>query len=79
MLISVLLDEHIKDVTVLIHGSPQIVPLASKRDKDLVEVPRVPQPPSAMPQLPGELLAKLQTPLADRLIADSNSATYPQP
>src|SRR5262249_61204228 len=31
---------------------------------------RSPQPPSAMPQLSGKLLTKLQTPQADRLVAD---------
>ena len=76
MLIPVRLDENIKDVTVLVHGSPEVVPLPLDRDKDLVEVPCVPQLPSAMPQLSGKLLTKLQTLplLADRLVADGHPA-----
>jgi hypothetical protein len=65
-----LLDENIQHVSVLVDGTPKIVTLALTRDKALVEVLRVTQPSSAMPQLSRKLLTKLQTPLADRLGAD---------
>ena len=74
MLIAPLLDENIKYIPILVDSPPEIMTLALNRDKDLVEVPCVTQLPSAMPQLSGKLLAKLQTPMADRLVADGHPA-----
>jgi hypothetical protein len=41
------LDEDIQHVAVLIDGSPQIMPLATDREKDLVQVPLIPTPRAA--------------------------------
>jgi len=68
-LIPALLDKDIQHVSILIDRAPQIMALSVNCDKHFVEMPRVPQPPLAMPQLSRKLLTKLQTPLADRLIA----------
>ena len=56
------LHENIEDLAVLIHGSPEIIPLPSDVDEQLVEVPGIAGPSAAVPKPLGKRLAKPQTP-----------------
>ena len=60
------LHQHVEHGALLIHRSPQVVPLPSDREKHHIEAPRVsrPRPPAA--RLVGELLAKLLAPAQER-------------
>jgi len=60
--------QNIEDMAILIHRPPEVVPLPMNREKDLIEMPFVPQPGTMAPELIGILLAELQAPLSDRLI-----------
>ena len=68
------LDEDIDHVTVLIHGTPQILPLAVDRDKDFVQKPRIPE--STLSPLQALCLVgiELPTPLSDGLVGNDDSA-----
>ena len=72
--IAALLHQDIQDITILIHRPPKIMLLASNRDTDFIEVPRIAQPPLASPQLPGNRQIEFQTPLAHRFVADEDPA-----
>ena len=74
MLVPVRLDENIKDVTVLVHCTPQIVTLPLNRDEDFVEMPCVTESSLAIPQLPGKGRTEFQAPLAHRFVTDGHPA-----
>ena len=74
LLIASALHQDIKHVVVLIHGSPQVIPLAVDRDKDLVQVPFVTGPGPTAPQPLGIVLPKLTAPLADRFVGHLDTA-----
>ena len=74
MLIPVWLDENIKDLTVLVHGPPQVVTLPLNRDTDFVEMPDIAESPLAIPQSFGERWTEFQTPLAHGFVTDSHPA-----
>src|SRR5258708_8463314 len=58
-----LCDPYIQHVAVLIHCSPQIVPLSTDCEKDLIQVPLVPTPRAAPAEVLCVRLPKLQPPL----------------
>jgi hypothetical protein len=62
------LDQDIQDMTVLIHGPPQIVPLAIDREEHLVQVPCVTRSWAPATQLICILLPKFPAPLSDGFI-----------
>ena len=66
--ISATLHKNIKHVTILIHGSPEIILLPANRHKDLVDEPIVAE--LAFASFKGTVVAwtKLQTPTADRFV-----------
>src|SRR5437763_1707463 len=64
-LIPAALHQDIEHVSLLIDGSPQIVTLSFDRQKHFIQVPLVPRPWTATPELISILLAKLATPLAN--------------
>ena len=68
------LDEDVGHVTVLIHRTPQLLPLAVDRDKDFIQEPRVPE--AALPsfQLTCVLRTELQTPLPDGFVGNDDPA-----
>jgi hypothetical protein len=70
--------QDIEHVSFLIDGSPQIVTLSFDRQKHFIQVPLVPGPWTATPELVGVLLAKLATPLADRFIRHDDSTFQEQ-
>jgi hypothetical protein len=68
------LDKNIKYVAILVHSPPEVVTLPFNRDKDLIQVPRVTQPPLAMPQLLGEGGTLFHTPLTHGFVTDRHPA-----
>lgn len=67
-LIPAALHEDIKDVPVLVDGTPEIVACAVDPHKHLVRVPCVPRSRTSASQLIGILLPELQPPLTDRFV-----------
>ena len=68
------LHQDIKEVVVLIHRPPQVMTLAVDGQKHLIQMPRVTGPRPTAPELIGVVLPELQTPLANGLISDVNTA-----
>src|SRR5258708_24438079 len=69
-----LCDPHVQDIAVLVHGSPQVMSLATDREEDLVQMPLVATTRSTTAQFIGVRLPKLQTPLPHRFIAHDDPA-----
>jgi len=46
------LEEDVEDVAVLVHGSPDVLPLAADSHEEFVEVPRVADGPGPMAEPP---------------------------
>jgi hypothetical protein len=77
-LIPAALYEDIKDVPVLIDGTPAIVACAVDPHKHLVQGPCVPRSRTSASQLIGVLLPELQTPLTDRFIRHNDPTGEPE-
>ena len=58
----------------MIHGSPQVIPLAADSDKDLVQVPRVARPRPSFAELIGIRLAEFPSPIAPRFVRHDDAA-----
>ncbi len=72
--ISPFLYEDIQYVTILIHSPPQVVVSTSNPDTQLIQVPRISQPPLSLPQFHRKRLPEFPTPLAHSVMAHSNPA-----
>jgi hypothetical protein len=72
-LIPAALHEDIKDVPVLVDGTPEIVACAVDPHKHLVQMPCVPRPRTSASPLIGILLPELQTPLPDRFVRHNDA------
>ena len=68
------LDDDVDHVAVFIHGSPQVVQPPADLDEHFVQIPGVAHPASPASQAPRILESERQTPLADRLIRDGDTA-----
>jgi hypothetical protein len=68
------LDQDIQDMTVLLHGPPEIVALAIDGEKDLIQMPFVTRLRPPMAELIRILLPKLAAPFVDRLVGDDHPA-----
>ena len=68
--ISSRLHEDVQDVTVLIHGAPQVLLATLDRDEHLVEMPGVSEPATSAPSSARILRTEPPTPLPDGLIGD---------
>ena len=68
------LDEDVDHVAVLIHGTPQILPLPVDRDEDFVQEPRIPETTLPSFQLPCVFRTELQTPLSDGFVGNDDPA-----
>ena len=68
------LHEDVDHVAVFIHGSPQVVQPPADLDEHFVQMPGVAHPVSPASQAPRILAPERQTPLADRLIRDGDTA-----
>ena len=64
------LHEDVEDVTVLIHGAPQVLLATLESDEHLVEMPGVSEPATSAPQSARILRTEPPTPLPDGLIGD---------
>ena len=72
--ISTWLDEDVDHIAVLVDGTPEILTLALDGDEELVQVPRVTQPPFPPLQTAGIAGTELPTPVADALVGNGDSA-----
>ena len=72
-LISPRLHQDIEDVTVLVHGPPEILQPAGERHEEFVEMPRVPQPAASAPESASVARTERKAPLADGLVGDRDA------
>ena len=70
--ITACLHQDVDHVAVLIHRTPQILPLTADGDEDLVEMPSTAEPTLPSLQLRGVLRTELLTPLANRFVGDED-------
>ena len=72
--ISMFLNEDVDHIPILVHGPPEIVPLALDVHEDFIQVPHVSQTTLATSKHPRVLRSELPTPLPDGLVGDDDSA-----
>jgi hypothetical protein len=68
------LNQDVDHVTILIHGTPQILLLAINPNENLIQVPVIAQSPLSSLQFPSIGRTELLTPLPDRLVRHDDSA-----
>ena len=68
------LDEKVNQVTVLVHGAPQILALTGDRDEDFVRKPRISESTLTSLQPPGVIWAELPAPLPNRFVRHDDAA-----
>ena len=68
------LHEDVEDVTVLIHGAPQVLLATLDRDEHLVEMPGVSHPTASAPQPPRVDRTEPLAPLPNRLVGDRHAS-----
>ena len=67
------LQKNVYDITVLVHGAPQIMLLAPDLHKDLIDVERIAETPVFSPQPLGKFRPELDAPKANRLVAHGDT------
>jgi len=72
LLVAATLHKDVKYLSVLIHGSPQVMSLATDREEDLVQMPRVATAWATTTAFIGVRLPELQTPLPNGFRADND-------
>jgi hypothetical protein len=72
--ISMFLNEDVDLFPILVHGPPEIVPLALDLHEDFIQVPHVSQTTLVMSKHPRVLRPELPTPLPNSLVGDDNPA-----
>jgi hypothetical protein len=73
LLVSPALHQDVEDMAVLIDRSPEIGPLTTNREKDLIQLPLITSLRATVPKLIRILLAELPTPLAHRFIGHDDA------
>ena len=73
VLITMRLDQDVDHVTVLVHGTPQVLLLAVDSNEDLVQIPVVAEPSFSSLQFPGIVRTELLAPAPDGLIRQDDS------
>src|ERR1700730_18256473 len=68
------LDQHVKDLALVIHGTPEIHPLAPDPNDHLVEMPPGAWPRAPLAKLPGKCRSELEDPAAHGLVGDIDAA-----
>ena len=68
------LDEKVNQVTVLVHGAPQILALTVDRDEDFVQKPRISESTLTSLQPPGVIGAELPAPLPNSFVRHDDAA-----
>ena len=66
--------EDVNQVTVLVHGAPQILALTVDRDEDFVQKPRISESTLTSLQPPGVIGAELPAPLPNRFVRHDDAA-----
>jgi hypothetical protein len=74
VLIASALHENVEDVVVLIDSAPQVMPLTTDCQEDLVQVPLVARLRTPLSQPIGVVLPKLATPLANGFVGHRDAA-----
>ena len=72
-LITMRLDQDVDRVSILIHGTPQILLLAVDSNEDLIQVPVVAKPSLTSLQFPSIVRTEFLTPPSNRLIGHDDS------
>src|ERR1700751_2695155 len=75
LLVATALHEDVENESLLVDRAPEPMLLAGDGDDDLIQVPLVAALGGAPPNAVGELAAKFQTPLPDRLIGHRDAAS----
>ncbi|CAA9295687.1 hypothetical protein AVDCRST_MAG94-25 [uncultured Leptolyngbya sp.] len=70
MLVATLLEQHIKDIAMLVHGSPEPNYLTIDEMGVLINVPLIPWPGASVLQKIGVSLSKLVAPATNRFATD---------
>ena len=68
------LDEQVNQVTVLVHGAPQILALTVDRDEDFVQQPRISESTLTSLHPPGVIGAELPAPLPNSFVRHDDAA-----
>ena len=68
------MDEEVDQVTVLIHGAPEILALTVDRDEDFVQEPRIAESTLSAFQPPGVLGAELLAPLPNGFVRHDDAS-----
>src|ERR1700726_2533260 len=74
LLVTTTLHKDIKHIPFLIHRLPQIVSLATDREKHLIHMPRIATARAMTTQLVGVRLPKFEAPLTHRFVGDDDPA-----
>jgi hypothetical protein len=72
LLVSAALHQDIKNVSILIHGAPEVVPLAIDREEDFIQMPFVTGSGPPMPEFIRIGVTELAAPLPDGFIGHEN-------
>src|SRR5258708_34911470 len=73
-----LCDPYVQDIAVLVHGSPQVMSLATDREEDLVQMPLVATTRSTTAQFIGVRLPKRANPIAAPFHSSRRSRVVPK-
>ena len=74
LLVSPALHQHVADIPLLVHGSPQIVPCAMDGQKHRIQVPRIARPRAPAAQLMGTGRPTFPPPRPPRVVGESDAA-----
>ena len=74
LLVAPALDQDIKNEALLVHGTPEPMPLPGDPDDDLIEVPLVATARRSPTDAGGEFPAEFVAPLPDRLVRHRDAA-----
>lgn len=73
-MITARLNQDVDDISVLIHGTPEVLPLTIDRDKEFIQMLGIAEATLSSLQSPSIIRTELLTPLSDSLVRDDDSA-----
>ena len=68
------LNEDVDYISILVDGTPEIMPSTLDAHEQLVQVPSIAQTPLSTPQIPSLVRTEFPTPLPDRLVGNDDPA-----
>ena len=68
------LQQNVDDITVLIHGTPQILLLTVHSDEEFIQIPAIAEASLSPFQFPNVIWSELLTPASNRFIRDSDAS-----